>query len=230
MALMVCPDCGAKISDTAEMCISCGCDLYLYREELRIDKEIEEKVIVYSEKMDLKKPPKQINSLSEIHMYRNTDNANALIMVIALGCIIASLFCFVSGEDLFICILPAIVGVIALIGYYFAHRDAKNLLKKEQKRIQQEIDNFEKAKTANIIFYRQALLREKQDQLEKIRNRNMQTASDRPKTKGLSCPACDSTSYEKITTLNRIVSVELVGLASSKIGKQYKCKKCGHLW
>ena len=44
------------------------------------------------------------------------------------------------------------------------------------------------------------------------------------------CPMCGSTDTQIISTLNRAVSVGMVGLASSKIGKQYECKKCKHKW
>lgn len=44
------------------------------------------------------------------------------------------------------------------------------------------------------------------------------------------CPMCGSTNTQIISTLNRAVSVGMVGLASSKIGKQYECKKCKHKW
>lgn len=44
------------------------------------------------------------------------------------------------------------------------------------------------------------------------------------------CPMCGSTNIEKISTTSRAVSVATVGLASGKIGKQYKCKKCKHMW
>ena len=44
------------------------------------------------------------------------------------------------------------------------------------------------------------------------------------------CPYCNSTRIEKISTANRLVSVEMFGLASGKIAKQYKCKDCKHMW
>ena len=44
------------------------------------------------------------------------------------------------------------------------------------------------------------------------------------------CPHCNSTDIEKITTMDRGISIAMVGLASGKIGKQYKCKKCKHMW
>lgn len=44
------------------------------------------------------------------------------------------------------------------------------------------------------------------------------------------CPICGSHNTERISTLNRTVSIATVGLASSKIGKQYQCKNCKHKW
>ena len=44
------------------------------------------------------------------------------------------------------------------------------------------------------------------------------------------CPVCGSRNTMKISTINRAASVAMVGLASSKIGKQYQCKSCGHKW
>lgn len=41
------------------------------------------------------------------------------------------------------------------------------------------------------------------------------------------CPYCQSTNISKIGTLNRMTSVGLFGLASSKIGKTHKCNSCG---
>lgn len=44
------------------------------------------------------------------------------------------------------------------------------------------------------------------------------------------CPNCGSKNTKRITTANRMVSIGTVGLASSKIGKQYECKNCKHKW
>ncbi len=44
------------------------------------------------------------------------------------------------------------------------------------------------------------------------------------------CPQCGSDEIVKISTTNRVMSIAVVGLASNKIGKQYKCKKCSYMW
>lgn len=44
------------------------------------------------------------------------------------------------------------------------------------------------------------------------------------------CPSCGSSNVSKISTLNRVVSTGIFGLASSKIGKTHKCNNCGTTW
>lgn len=44
------------------------------------------------------------------------------------------------------------------------------------------------------------------------------------------CPSCGSANISKIGTLNRMVSIGFLGLASSKIGKTHKCNNCGTTW
>lgn len=44
------------------------------------------------------------------------------------------------------------------------------------------------------------------------------------------CPICGSTNVNKISMTSRVVSTGLLGLASSKIGKTYKCNNCGSTW
>lgn len=44
------------------------------------------------------------------------------------------------------------------------------------------------------------------------------------------CPVCGSNQIWKIGTVDRMAGVFVAGIASSSIGKQYQCKKCGHKW
>lgn len=45
------------------------------------------------------------------------------------------------------------------------------------------------------------------------------------------CPLCNSKEYVKrISTFSRMMSISIVGLASSKFGKQYECTHCKFKW
>lgn len=63
----------------------------------------------------------------------------------------------------------------------------------------------------------------KQERLKK----EEENRRNRSSSIGTICPYCKSTSVSPISTLNRAVSVGMLGLASGKIGKQYHCNACG---
>lgn len=44
------------------------------------------------------------------------------------------------------------------------------------------------------------------------------------------CPVCNSHRVRKISDADRAISVATLGVASSKIGKQYECDNCDHKW
>lgn len=44
------------------------------------------------------------------------------------------------------------------------------------------------------------------------------------------CPICGSTDIKHIDSLDRALSAAMWGIASGKIGKQFKCRDCGHMW
>lgn len=47
---------------------------------------------------------------------------------------------------------------------------------------------------------------------------------------GIKCTNCGQQNVKFISTASRAISVGTVGLASNKIGKTYKCPKCGYMW
>ncbi len=44
------------------------------------------------------------------------------------------------------------------------------------------------------------------------------------------CPTCGSTNVERISNINRGISVAMWGMMSKKINKSFKCKNCGYTW
>ncbi len=76
--------------------------------------------------------------------------------------------------------------------------------------------------------YQNRIIQKKKREAQKLREQQEKYPNTwKPDIK---CPICNSTNIEKISTANRAVSVAMVGVASGKIGKQYKCKKCKHMW
>lgn len=64
------------------------------------------------------------------------------------------------------------------------------------------------------------------DSKEFKENTNRQKYNDYKYT----CPMCGSKKVKRISNMNRATSVATMGLASSKIGKQYECDDCKHKW
>lgn len=44
------------------------------------------------------------------------------------------------------------------------------------------------------------------------------------------CPTCGSYAVTRISSLSRGIGFQLWGMASSKVGKSFKCEKCGLMW
>ena len=99
-------------------------------------------------------------------------------------------------------ILPAII----YLSYYFKRVNDYDLAKNNPDAYQKKLADEAKAAMA-------------QAEAERIRKQNA------PK-----CPHCNSTNIERLTSIDRGISVVAFGLASGKIGKQYKCKNCKHMW
>ena len=72
------------------------------------------------------------------------------------------------------------------------------------------------------------------DLTEKVKNSTPYDPTKDPKSPYyipvIKCPCCESRNVSKIGVLGRAISFSLVGLASNKIGKTYKCNSCGTTW
>ena len=47
---------------------------------------------------------------------------------------------------------------------------------------------------------------------------------------GYTCPNCGAKAGHKIGAISKGISIGVFGIASDKVGKTYKCEKCGYLW
>ena len=114
------------------------------------------------------------------------------------------------GEGAFLGVCCLITG----IGFIFVafSQDSKN---KEVARRNYELalKDFEEYQKSEVA---------RQERIEARRRAELENA--------IKCPVCNSINVEKITAVDRSVSIAAVGLASGKIGKQYKCKNCKHMW
>lgn len=83
---------------------------------------------------------------------------------------------------------------------------------------QKEMDEYELS-VNNLDAYKKMIIKREDEWAE----------YEASKTK-FRCPICNSVNVNRIDSIERAVSVGTMGLASGKIGKQYKCKNCKHMW
>ena len=255
MSLINCPECGREnVSESAESCPSCGYGIKAHfeqlqnkelsktrqqqqierreREKQKFEEEVEAKFQEYVDKMALEMV--KIESVTKpkrpsYFAYLFSKEVRFLTYLIVVGPLVTLLFCKLAEIDAFILILYAALGLIAtpiwLIFAYIAHRESLAKYKEEinlynsnrvewEKQREQQIDNIEQ-------YYRARA---------RIEIENRYNPPSYQTSNQLKCPICNSTNVERITTFDRSFSVAMVGLASNKIGKQYKCKNCKHMW
>lgn len=225
MALMECPDCGREISDNAQTCPNCGLNL-VWKEKIgRIDEELDYKLHNY---IDNLQPPQMVTKLGEIYRYRNNGLAKNLISVMGFGGAFVSFVICYFGMDMrygvngyhFI-ILCAGACLLCLPLYFYIHE--KKLLKKEQERIQYEIDHFDSIKEAAIENYKQALVLQRENLIRDIIDpQSVEKVTNEPH-----CPICGSTNIKKISNISKAASVAFIGIyAIGKVSKQWHCSQC----
>lgn len=96
-------------------------------------------------------------------------------------------------------------------------------------------DNVKKYKLAVSDYSAyQKLIKKEADAMDRY-TQMMEENKQRQEAERLStlppCPICGSKkNVQRISNVNRAVSVAALGLASSKIGKQYECTHCKHKW
>lgn len=232
MSLIKCPECGREnVSDSAEMCPGCGFGIKKYFEEIKVS-HIKKQEKIKSERSNETKQQlraknaeeierkKEIKKYKKIQMEKELTIANLersleeekkTKIVFAIVAFIGIIVTIISWEfDLgFIIVLGFFVSGFCLAALIMSKSSTENiekdiyLAKSDYDSYQKKIDEINKLQIAKF----------KQDQLNKLR-----------------CPICNSINIEKITTANRMTSIAVAGLASGKIGKQYKCKNCKHMW
>lgn len=251
MSLVKCPECGkANISDSAEQCPECGYPVKQYF----IEKEKEEqrqklaKAFLEKEKIEWNKLlPELKNELLKIKKsappnkpappnffkYLFTGDGQlvcwAMLIFIFIGVILVwleweffiSLYCIAGG-----------LGIPYLISFLiYGYKSEKEYYHEECIKWEYQTNNWE----THIKEQQEKLILEYKKYAHNMamygtRKHEYYIQTPKQPETTLKCPVCGSLNIKKISTANRYISVHTVGLASSKIGKQYECKSCHHKW
>lgn len=251
MSLIKCPECGKEnVSDSAVSCPECGFAIKSYyakkttqEQEEQQKKQLEEKAKEESEKLkdELNRKIRAVDNMPypekpsfKESVFDSRGGGSGLSYATIIALIVTPLLAYLSfqGKSAVLTTLFLIVFALLLVIWTpFWLMICYSDFKTDMQRFEEKTKDWEgeKAKQKELLkkeYERYAL------NMAKYGTRNEPTKNIPiliPNNK-LKCPVCGSTNVAKISTLNRSVSVATVGLASSKIGKQYECKNCKHKW
>lgn len=119
-------------------------------------------------------------------------------------------------------------GLIALVGGIMCYSAIFQELpkrKKQQSMVSVELEKIEDEIAKEKDMYEKIAKQQEEFKKQQEALKKKQWEYDHPV-----CPVCGGRNTKRITTANRAVSVAAVGLASGKIGKQYQCLSCKHMW
>lgn len=255
MALIKCPECGREnVSDMAESCPTCGYGIKAHFDRIKKQQIAQESQRQQRERQERERSLRQAEEDQKYKEYEYEVNIEQqkiasttkpikpnyfvylfskdirfLTLLVVVGPLLTLLFCVTAQVDAFVLVLYAAIGLIIapvwLIWTFIAHRGEIKAYKEELELYNTNRTEWERQKEqqkANVESRYRARAH------YEIENKYNPPA---PKTTNqIKCPICGSTNVEKISTIDRSFSVAMVGLASGKIGKQYKCKKCKHMW
>ena len=258
MALISCPECGReKVSDTTTSCPGCGYNIAehfkrleeqqqqqkkIKQEEEKKKKEIEDlmqKGVLGEETIkELQKgwdmslaievdkkisempippdPDAPENAANDIRSKHSAYIRGALLILGDIAGLIALIVN--SGWDDAGTVFMIMVFIIWPVFGWGIWIICKPSLDKEKRRAE-----YNRYKSMGEYAYKKKIYGEKL--LRKYSNPSYY--SQQP---SIVCPMCHMPSGEKISATRRVVSTTALGLASSDIGKQYRCKNCGHKW
>ena len=214
MALVKCPECGKEsISDAAATCPSCGYGIKEHFDLIRQKETFDEEKRKKQERLqnELEKELEKIDvmprpykpSLSSF-LFDKTNWPVLLFGFFALIWLLLAVLYILIGEA---------EGIICLFvgGFFgvFTYVNGNDTVERYEKWISDlKKQKFEVQKSSVPV----------------------ETVPTPQSTHIFKCPKCGSINVKRISNTSRAISVELMGLASSKIGKQYECKDCKHMW
>jgi hypothetical protein len=225
MSLIKCPECGKEISDQADICINCGFNLSKHQQIQAINEEFDRMLDEEIVRIQNTKPPTIPKNLGDVESHRNDETLEYLFLMLGILSIIACPLVwkiYDTPEGGFLLFMS----VLFFIGYLFGRNLNKKTLKEEQERVRNEIDNFEKTKLTYIRWAEESIEERRQSRIKELTTPSNQANQKQSVDTRMRCPVCGSTRIAKISTTSRIVSTAMVGIASSKIGKQWHCNNC----
>lgn len=226
MALIKCPECGREnVSDKAEMCPDCGYGIKAHFEMIEVEKE--QRRLEQARKLEndmryqqMQEEAKKEEERKQKELEEMPAPSKPFPWMIILGLFFAGLaivmFCIPS---ILLGLFEAFLAFVLIVGGNEDYKEKKRIYELSLKDL-----NSAKRQAQAYQQYSEAMASEMNSKIVNAVNPFKEVSN------GVKCPMCGKNSGKKITTTSRAASVAMVGLASGKIGKQYKCTSCGHMW
>lgn len=221
MALIKCPECGREnVSDSAEMCPGCGYGIKAHFEKIKQEKLKEQQRIEYKKakiKRDQEAKEREQKRVRNVPKPERPVFSRGLIVYIVVATIFFSWLMLYTptlyNEEpkggMWILELLVFIGLPLLV--YLPNYNKKN-------------EDYQLA-CKDFEMYQKKIIKEQDETLKRQQKELEQKIAN-----AIKCPNCGSINTKKITTTSRVISTAMVGMASSKIGKQFECKDCGYKW
>ena len=139
-----------------------------------------------------------------------------VFLIIAIALLVFGLWASSTGGIVFVG-LGVFVCVIAVVSF----NEHKKVVHKHH------LANTDYAAYEEYIKNEREKERETQEFLQKQKDEKEAKKYNNYKYK---CPMCGSNKIANISTAKKVVSAEILGLASAKIGKTYQCDECKYMW
>ena len=209
MSTIKCPKCGNDIYSNAEHCKYCDYKLRNDGNITMAEKFKEEKIEYYMSKIQ---PPENISHLYEktINFYRKLKMTTALFFsIVVIICLLYGMF---SSEKYLI----SISVILACLGSFLYW-----LIPKENIGLKRQMNEYKTYEKNPEQWKRKRAIELYNKEYGHINH--TKTIQNKPI---ITCPYCGSSNVIKVSTASRVVSTAAVGIASKKIGKQWKCNNC----
>ena len=225
MALINCPECGHQISDKAISCPQCGyplkdTNLSLNEQKSKCEADIagiEEKKASSDKKIVREKEKIRLSEISaDVEMPKAPSVSWKFIISMAAVAVIGMIFSINGWQTL--AILFFIFGFlmpITLCTLFYRDEKQKYLYARK------DFESYKK----DVLENRRRKMKEMQE-----KGINQTVIEDEIGKPEIKCPNCGSVDTETISTGAKVLSTAAFGLASGKIGKNYKCRHCGYIW
>ena len=227
MALVKCPECGREnVSDSAAACPDCGYSIKEHFDRIKADEKrlADEKAAEEQKKADAEdlarrlkesEPQRKQEAIQRVQRQKSIATRNTVCGALMMCFFPVAYVVIRINGGAFTIILCIICGLVGLYNFTNGLKDRKQAI--------QNLDNI----STELERVEASIASRERQQAEAKRRLQEELSRKNPLPV---CPLCGSKNTEKISTVSRATSVAMVGLASGKIGKQYKCKKCKHMW